>query len=156
MIRIRKYRHSDFEPVARLVRKLFHKFVMPDASPDGVKWWTIFHSLKKENHENIIRRFNECSICFVAVDKGKIVGTVMGTTDEMVRLFVKESYHGRGVGKILAERFEKECKKMGSSQYRIIASLWAVPFYQKIGCRKTTGIRNLHGLKIQHMKKILE
>ena len=33
--------------------------------------------------------------------------------------------------------------------------MYAVPFYQKIGYKKTTGIRNLHGLKVQPMKKVL-
>jgi hypothetical protein len=35
-------------------------------------------------------------------------------------------------------------------------SLYATPFYQSMGYRKTTGVRKLHGLKIQPMRKELK
>jgi len=33
---------------------------------------------------------------------------------------------------------------------------YAAPFYQKIGYKKTTGIRNFRGLKVYPMKKALK
>jgi hypothetical protein len=35
------------------------------------------------------------------------------------------------------------------------SSLYATPFYESVGYKKTTGIRHFHGLRIQPMKKIL-
>ncbi len=56
---------------------------------------------------------------------------------------------------IKIEKFEKEAKK-NSSYIKTRASLFAVPFYRKMGYKKTTGIRKFKGLKIQPMKKILQ
>jgi hypothetical protein len=48
-----------------------------------------------------------------------------------------------------------ELKDLGVGHYKITASLYAVPFYSKMGCKKTTGIRSFHGLKVQPMKKYI-
>jgi GNAT superfamily N-acetyltransferase len=91
----------------------------------------------------------------VAVARREIVGIVMGTRAELTRLFVRERYHGNGIGRKLVARFEEECRRVGGTRYRIVASLYAVPFYERVGCRKTTGVRNIHGLPVQPMKKVL-
>ena len=57
---------------------------------------------------------------------------------------------------ILVKKFERNAQKYGSKKIKIRASLFAVPFYKKMGYKKTTGIRNFKGLKIQPMKKILK
>lgn len=155
MITIREYRDADFESVARLVRDVFTEFVMPDASPEGVLWWTEYHSLHPQHREEVRTRFDACPIRYVAVDNDRIIGTAMGTAEELVRIFVRTSYHGRGIGKSLFEQFEKDCATMGSVRYRITSALCSISFYQKLGCKKTTGIRNLHGLKVQPMRKNL-
>ena len=79
----------------------------------------------------------------------------MGTPDELKRLIVDEPYQRTGVGRNLMARFEAECLRQGSTRYRIVAALGAVRFYQRLGCRRTTGVRNAHGLKVQPMRKEL-
>ena len=155
MITIRKYEDVDFVPVAKLVRDVFTEFVMPDASPEGVVWWTNYHRLHGPRQEDVRRRFAACPIRYVAVDGEAIVGTIMGTAEELVRIFVRPSHHGRGIGSALVERFERDCTALGSAQYRITAALCSVSFYQKLGCKMTRGVRNLHGLKVQPMRKAL-
>ena len=154
-VTIRRYRESDFEGAARLVRNLFTKFVIPDASPKGVDFWSGYLSLRRSNRETLKRRYSLETIAFVALAHGRIVGLVMGTIEELKRLFVKEGYHGMGIGRQLMSRFEQECVRHGATRFKITASLHAASFYTRMGCKKTTGIRNLHGLKVQPMKKIL-
>jgi len=52
-------------------------------------------------------------------------------------------------------KFEKVCIKKGSKIIKIRASVYATPFYQKLGYKKTTGIRKFKGLKHYSMKKTL-
>lgn len=155
MTEIRQYIDEDFFQVSTLIEQVFKKFILPDASPEGVLFWTDFHNLSMDNQKNIRNRFTGCQIRFVAVIDNEIVGTVMGTAKELVRIFVCETCHGKGTGEKLMKCFEAEMIKSGVKQYKITASLYAVPFYIKMGCKKSTGIRNFHGLSVQPMKKYL-
>ena len=152
---IRRYRQSDFEAAARLVRRVFAKFVLPDATPEGVEWWSRLFSLRGEDGERLRELYARETIAFVAVEGERIVGVVIGTRAELKRIFVSERLQGRGIGRRLLRRFEEEFLRQGGRRYRIVAALGAVPFYEGAGCKKTTGVRNLHGLRIQPMRKVL-
>ncbi len=106
--------------------------------------------------ENLAKRYAGEMISLVATNNGKIVGTAMGTKDELIRLYVRHRYHGTGIGRSLMQRFEQQCIQRGSRSIRIRSSLQAVLFYLKMGYNKTTGKRNFRGLKCQSMKKICE
>ena len=54
------------------------------------------------------------------------------------------------------EMFEKDCRNLGARKYRIISALYAVPFYERMGCKKSTGVRAIHGLKVQPMKQVFQ
>jgi hypothetical protein len=59
------------------------------------------------------------------------------------------------------ERFEQACLRRGVTVIRVAATLYAVPFYLKMGYKRSTGVRSGwsfegRGLQIQPMKKILE
>ena len=152
---IRRYRPTDFEPTVRLVQKVFLRSIMPDATPEGAEWWSGFLTLEGDNGERLRQLYAGETIGFVAVEADRIVGVAMGTTRELKRLFVEASSQRQGLGRSLLARFEQECLRQGGTQYRIVAALHAVPFYQRMGCRKTTGVRNIHGLPIQPMRKVL-
>lgn len=152
---IRRYQQSDFEATARLVRDLFAKFVMPDATPEGVVWWTGFLSLGPQNRDRLERRYASEPIAFVAVEGQGVIGVAMGTREELKRLFVAERSQHQGLGRRLVARFERECLRQGGTRYRVVASLHAVGFYERMGCKRTTGVRELHGLRVQPMRKIL-
>ncbi len=69
-------------------------------------------------------------------------------------------HHRLGIGSQLVDRFEDECKRQGSKQVKVAATLYAVPFYTRMGYKKTTGLRSGwsfggSGLVYQPMKKIL-
>jgi GNAT superfamily N-acetyltransferase len=79
----------------------------------------------------------------------------MGTTEELKRIFVSERMQGRGIGRRLLRRFEEELLRQGGVRYRIVAALGAVGFYEGAGCKKTTGVRTIHGLRVQPMRKVV-
>ena len=86
---------------------------------------------------------------------GQIVGMLRAVDNRIVNLFVNGRYHHSGIGKKLLQRYEKECRTLGYGTIVLRSQLYAVPFYQTCGFKKTTGIRNRDGLTIQPMKKIL-
>jgi GNAT superfamily N-acetyltransferase len=152
---IRRYRQSDFDAAARLVLKVFLKAVLPDATPEGAQRWPIFLNPRGGNGERLRESYSRETIGFVAVEGEKIVGVVMGTTGELKRIFVSERVQGQGIGRRLLRRFEDECVRQGGKQYRIVSALGAVRFYEEAGCKKTTGIRSMYGLRVQPMRKVL-
>ncbi|MDD2758339.1 MAG: GNAT family N-acetyltransferase [Patescibacteria group bacterium] len=100
-----------------------------------------------------MEKFKKTQIFFVAIDRNKIIGLIRGNPGKIVNLFVDGKYHHNGTGKKLMERFQAEAKKINSKEIKIKSSLYAVPFYKKMGFKKTTGMRNFHGLKIWPMRK---
>lgn len=80
---------------------------------------------------------------------------IRGRKGRIINLFVVGKHHQKGIGKLLVNRFELESRKQGSKEIKVRASLYAVPFYQKMGYKKTTGIRNFRGLKVWPMRKEL-
>lgn len=147
MLEIREYHDDDFFQVSTLIEKLFKKFIIPDASPEGALYWTDFHSLSISNKLNITKRFNSCPIRFVAVINDEIVGVVMGTATELVRIFVCEPCHGKGIGEKLVESFEAEMTKIGVKNYKITASLYAIPFLNENGLQKINGREKFSRIK---------
>ena len=90
----------------------------------------------------------------------EIIGVLRGRPGRLASLFVIEERHRRGVGSRLVERFEQEVRSAGGGRVRVAATLFAVPFYQALGYRKTTGPRTLRsfdgeGLPYQPMMKTI-
>ena len=83
-----------------------------------------------------------------------------GKTDKLQSLFVSGSEHRQGIGRKLVEKFEAECIAHGSEFIKLMSTLYAVPFYQAIGYKKSTGLRSMksfdgEGFRYQPMKKVL-
>jgi GNAT superfamily N-acetyltransferase len=155
MVTIRRGRKSDLRGVVKVIRHGFDRFILPrDAlSDDAAAFWRDFWSTSEANLRKRVAWYERMSIKFVAVDKGKIVGLALGRPDELVDMFVLSAYQRHGIGRELVRRFERECIAKESAAYRVIASGYAVGFYKRMGCRKTTGTRNYKGLRVQPMKK---
>jgi predicted N-acetyltransferase YhbS len=80
--------------------------------------------------------------------------------DRLASLFVHCGYHHQGIGRSLVEYFEKQVLDKGGKLIRVAATLYAVPFYLKMGYKKSTGVRNVRSfqgrnLPIQPMKNVL-
>lgn len=157
MVRIRKLQKRDTEAVARLVFDTFRKFNSGDHfDKRGVQKYLDMYDIKKREVEDIYRSFKKSSIFYVAVEGDRIVGMIRGRPDQLINLYVQEEFHGRGIARKLVERFETEAKRGEVEEIKIRSSVYAMPFYEKMGYKKTTGMRNLRGIKIYPMKKNLK
>ena len=97
---------------------------------------------------------------YVGTVDGEIAGVLRGRENVLASLFVHESAHRKGLGRKLVARFEAASRALGIPWIRVASTEYAVPFYQAMGYKKTTGLRNLKsfdgtGLKYQPMKKAL-
>lgn len=157
MANFRKFKKKDIRQIAKLKNSVFKKFnSLEYFNKSSVKWYLSFTDLNKSDEAlmNVFHVSKE-SIFFVAEEEKKIVGYIKGNSNMIVNLFVLGNKHKKGLGRKLVLLFEKEAKRRNSRFIKIKSSLYAVPFYQKMGYKKTTGIRSFHGLKIQPMKKII-
>ena len=156
-MKFRKFKKDDIRQVAEIKNSVFSKFNSSEYfKKEAIDWYLDFTNLKKSDEE-LFEAFyiSDKSIFFVAEENNKIIGYIKGSKDRIGNLFVLGNSHKKGVGKKLVELLEKEAKNQNSKEIKIRSSIYAVPFYQKMCYKKTTGVRNLHNLKIQPMKKIL-
>lgn len=99
--------------------------------------------------------FSKKTIFYVAEEKGEVVGYISGGKNNIGNLFVSGKMHKKCIGRKLVDLFEKEAIRQGSKEIKIKASIYATTFYQRVGYKKTTGVRNVMGLQAQPMKKNL-
>jgi len=154
-MKIRKFRIENTKEIAQLIKKTFRKF----SKNDGPKKAVEAYIHEYNDIEKLKVKFQRSPLFYIAEEKGKIIGIIRGDKNRVGNLFVLEEYHGQGVGKELMEKFEKISLSRGSKLIRIRSSLYAVPFYQKMGYKKSGGIiktKNLFGLKYQPMLKKLK
>jgi GNAT superfamily N-acetyltransferase len=162
VITIRHYRETDAASVGKLIADTFSEFNLSFASPEErqLLLGPFFHARSREPaHREAIARVIQAAMVFVAEEDGDIIGVLRGRADRLQSLFVRGDHHRRGVGRMLVERFEQACLEQGSSAVRLVATLYAVPFYTRLGYKRTTGVRlgrSFGGrLKHQPMKKVL-
>ena len=163
MVTIRAYREQDAESVGRLIADTYGEFNLGFASQEEkAKLLGPFHFARStdEAHRSAIARAIRASMAFVAEDNGEIVGVLRGRTERLQSLFVRGDYQRCGVGRELVGHFERECMRQGAGTIKVASTLLAVPFYLRMGYRRTTGIRNGWsfegtGLTYQPMKKIV-
>ena len=75
-------------------------------------------------------------------------------------LFVSGAHHRQGIASALVEQFEQEYTAQGVRVFKLMATLYAVPFYVSVGYKKSTGVRSMRsfeedGLPYQPMKKVV-
>jgi GNAT superfamily N-acetyltransferase len=162
-ITIRPYRESDAASVGRLIADTYSKFNLDFATPEerGKLLGPFRHARStKKAHQEAVAQVIRSAVVLVAVDDGEIVGVLRGRKERLASLFVRGNHHRQGIGRRLVERFERERIRQGDRKIGVAATLYAVPFYLKMGYKRTTGIRNGWsfegaGLEYQPMKKAL-
>lgn len=154
MLRIRKYREKDLYQAASLVSETFRKFNFKDNPADVSRDYAAYYD-PSNNLDDIRKRFEETAFFFIAEKNSQIVGMLRAIENRIVNLFVHKNFHKQGIGKKLVHRYERQCKKIGYRRIVLRSQIYAVPFYQACGFKKTTGIRNKCGLMIQPMTKQL-
>jgi GNAT superfamily N-acetyltransferase len=163
-ISMRDYTDDDAVEAGRLVADTYGEFNLSFASPDQriLLLGPFAHARSlDEAHQREIAEVLESPIFYVAeTEAGEIVGILRGRDERLASLFVRKDYHYHGIGRRLVKKFEGEMISRGISVIRLAATLYAVPFYLKVGYKKSTGVRpgwsfDGQGLIYQPMKKIL-
>ena len=152
-MRIRKMQPKDYVESTKLIQRVYKTMNKNEGSKKAVQSYiNRFHPSNPHFH-----KFGKIPLKLVAEDNGKIIGILRGFDNKIVSLFVDKKYHKKGVGKKLYNKAEKVIKK-NHKIIKIKSSLYAVPFYKKLGFKNTTGIRSLKKLpiKFQPMKKLLQ
>jgi len=152
-MKIRKYRSNDLIKVSKLISETYLEFNNAEGNKKAVQRYASWYSTNQKNLQNLSDNYKRTPIFFVAVMDKKIVGMIRGNKHQIVNLFVRGSQHKKGIGRSLLERFEKQARKSGSKEIRMKASIYAIPFYQKYGYIRTTGLGNFKGLRVQPMRK---
>ena len=160
-MKIRQYRESDALAVGRLIATTYRKYNLSHADPEEQDrlLGPFRHAFSDDpNHQDAIGAVVRSPILYVAEDGKDIVGVLRGRENVLASLFVRGDHHGKGIGRKLVERFERDSRKQGVEWICVAATLFAVPFYQSLGYKKTTGVRRCHSfegtdLTQQPMKK---
>jgi GNAT superfamily N-acetyltransferase len=164
MHRIRPYQEADSHAVGRLIADTYSEYNLsflpvkergPYLGP-----FQYARSQDKARQEEIARTLQASLVLIAEDENGEIVGVVRGRKDRLQSLFVRGDHHRQGIGRVLVERFERECIMLGGEVIRLASTLCAIPFYQRLGYKKSTGVRRGwsfqgEGLKWQPMKKSL-
>lgn len=154
MFTIRTYKKKDLQAVTDLICLTYATCNSKEGTKQAAQDYLDYYSLEK-NQENIEKKFAESPLFFVAEQGKKVIGVIRGKADRISNLFVHPQWHGKGVGQALLTRFEKKTVQMQTVYVKLYASLFAVSFYQRMGYKKTTGVRWIKGLPVQPMKKIM-
>jgi predicted N-acetyltransferase YhbS len=156
-MKFRKFKEKDIKQIAKVKNSAFSDFNKSEYfEKDAISRYLNYTDPKKSNRELLgAFNINKDSIFYVAEENDKVLGYIKGKKDRIGNLFVLGKAHKKGIGRRLVNLLETEAKKQHSKKIKICSSIYAVPFYQRMGYKKTTGIRNFHGLRIQPMKKII-
>jgi GNAT superfamily N-acetyltransferase len=164
MITIRLYTPEDAICTGQLIADVYEKFnldYLPKLERGPYLGPFLYAYSEQEHHKAAIASILKAQMMWVAVNSNnEIVGILRGSPQRLHSLFVREDHHGIGIGRMLTETFEQACRELGSTKITLAASLYAVPFYQRLGYKKSTGQRkgysfNGAGFPFQPMKKIL-
>ncbi|MBN1247532.1 MAG: GNAT family N-acetyltransferase [Anaerolineae bacterium] len=163
VVEIRDYDEQDLPAVSALIAETYEAynldFLPPEereaflgpfahvASPTAAQEAEIANAILSE-------------VVLVADDGGEVVGVLRGRKERLASLFVRGDRHRAGIGRQLVESFEQWSLAQGVRVIRLAATTYAVPFYLKMGYKRSTGMRvgwsfEGHGLPYQPMRKVL-
>lgn len=167
MLLIRNYQEeTDASAIGRLIADTFSEFNLTFAPTEERNLYLgpfqYARSLEL-GHQAEIARLIRAEMVFVAEEDGEIVGVLRGKKQDigqLLSLYVRGDHHWHGIGRKLVERFEQDCLWEGVRQMRLASTLYAVPFYLRLGYKRSTGVRTGfsfegRGIIYQPMKKDL-
>lgn len=164
MIKIRPYLESDSETVGKLVADTYNQynltFLPLEERALYLGPFQFARSPERMHREEIAKVLRAPLVLVAENEQGEIVGVLRGSKDRLHSLFVRGDHHRMGIGRLLMQHFEQECLHLGSQKITLASSIYAIPFYQSLGYKKSTGLRagwSFEGrdLKWQPMKKVL-
>ncbi len=152
--RIIKFRAEDSVELAKMHRETIKHINIKDYPPEQIKIWASKTSAKYflDTLKSFVR--------YVAVDDKKIIGFCdFKKGGGFGALYVHKDYQGKGVGKKLLTKIEKEAFKRGIREFEILSTITARNFYCQQGykeIKKTTHKMDGHKVVVYQMKKKLK
>ncbi|HLD81238.1 MAG TPA: GNAT family N-acetyltransferase [archaeon] len=132
-ITIRKFKEGDAYELAELIDKNRRKISSLNQSQKALK-----EMAARNTPPKLIEKSKDRSL-FVAEFGSSLVGTAGLKGSQVTGVFVKVSQHGKGIGKKLMEKVEGKAEKKGVKKVFLYSSIYAVPFYEKLGYGKASG-----------------
>ena len=160
---IRAYREADASSVGRLIADTYATYNLDFLAPEarGPFLGPFAHAYSTDPaHQAAVAQVIRSEIVLVAEQDDEIVGVLRGRKERLASLFVRGDRQRQGIGRKLVEHFEKISRAEGVRVIRVAATLYGIPFYQAMGYKRSTGLRNGwsfegHGLPTQPMRKVL-
>jgi 8-oxo-dGTP diphosphatase len=151
MIIYRKATADDVRPALELALQVFMKYQAPEYEPNGV---VNFKNYCIEDKTYINSLSCGKNVMLIALDKDNIVGMIAERDNEILLLFVKESYHKKGIATVLLSDMICLLKLQGQDRMTLDSSTYALPFYLKYGFKQTGETRNHYGCVVTPMEYI--
>lgn len=140
MISIRKLESEEYQEALDLAWSVFLRFEAPEYSKEGIEEFR--NSLK---NPEFVRKLT----FFGAFEKRKLIGVLAMRPPQHISLFfVKEEYHGRGIGRKLFEGMKQE---YGKVEFTVNSSPYAVAIYKKLGFIPTDTEQITNGIRYTPM-----
>ena len=135
-----------------LIVSVFHKYVAPIYSEDGV---TKFLSMLSP--AGLVEMNNgKKSFIIAAKDNSKIIGILSVINENHIALlFITPFYQGKGIGKNLINEAIKKCltRNSGLSEITVSSSPNSKSFYEKVGFKVLGDEINEEGMRFTPMSK---
>ncbi len=139
--------------IANLIYKTYQKFNQNEGDDKSRQAFLRQYNPAFRKDSDLLEQFNKLNINIGAYSDKKLIGIIRGKNNRIINLFVDGNFHSQGIGKKLVSVFERQAIKEKSKFIKVRSSLYAVPFYSRLGYKKTTGVRLYRGLKIQSFRK---
>ncbi len=160
---IRDYTEQDAQQAGCLISETYAEFNLNFAAPELKRQMLgpfQFAGSSEAAHQIAIVNILTSPIFYVAEVNQEIVGILRGRKERLASLFVRKEFHHQGIGRQLVTKFEAEMIANKVKVIRVAATVYAVPFYEKLGYKKSTGLRRSwsfdgYGFPVQPMRKVL-
>ena len=151
---IKAYNNQHFNEVYDVIHKTIEEIYQKYYPREAVDFFHNHHS--KDNMENQLP--NEYVL--VIFENDVIIGTGTLSGNEIKRFFILPEYQGKGYGKILLKKLEKNINSEKYDKLILDASLGAVKFYEKNNYKykqyMTIELPNGNSLCYIEMEKIIK
>lgn len=149
---LQKIKEIHAKSISILIKKTFNEFVAHtftvNASADF---------LNEITEQNILKYLKDLN-GYVTIIDSNVVGVIMANSkkEKISALFVDKKYHHNGIATTLVNKIISDFKSQSATSIKCWSSLYAVPFYQAQGFKKTRGVViTKKGYTDQPMKKII-
>ena len=150
-MKLQKIKESHAKQISILIKKTFGEFNADTFTPSART------DFLNEITEQNIKKYLKDLTGYVVIIDSSVVGVIMTSNKrkKITALFVDKKHHHKGIATKLVKTVENDFKKTGAKSIRCWSSIYAAPFYEKQGFKKTRGIvKTKKGYIYQPMKKI--